>query len=62
MGTKETLLWLKMVLKIQDLVSQSVSASLPVIATVSAALDNGLIKKIFWILRFFGCPFVGLFY
>src|SRR5581483_1825648 len=25
-------------------------------------LDHGLIKKLFWILRCFGCPFVGLFY
>jgi len=39
-----------------------VLGSLPAIATIGIAPDNGLKAKLIWLIRCLGCPFTGLFY
>jgi len=56
------ILLLKMISSLQDPIPQYVLVCLPAIATVGAAPDNGLMRKLLWIFRTLGCPFSGLFY
>jgi len=62
MITEEESLLLKLILKLQEPVPQYVLGCLPTIATIGTAPDDGLIRKILWMLRCLGCPFTGLFY
>jgi len=62
MVTEEESSLLNLILKLQEPVPQYVIGCLPTIATIGTAPDDGLIRKILWMLRCLGCPFTGLFY
>jgi hypothetical protein len=62
MITEEESLLIKLILKLQEPIPQYVLGCIPTIATIGTAPDDGLIRKILWMLRCLGCPFTGLFY